>query len=187
VAVSVALVASSLCADAGGLAPTLQEMVFEFVATGADAQYSSDEIAMVKELQLLSYTLLWQRLGAAKAYFTWLSLSSFDLQRMTKKGADWSAVSTSGGVIGGGVIGGGVTASASADGIREFAGRSRAPLDASRLESVSGATAPDPSPSRITLSPPSGLGNNRVAPAEQGLASVTATLASVTELGGDAV
>ena len=40
---------------------------------------------MMRELQSAAFMALRHRFGAVKAYFLWLSLDSYDLQRMTKK------------------------------------------------------------------------------------------------------
>ena len=62
-----------------------QHLVFEYVTSGADAYYTLDEFEANEELELVVFMELMTRFSLFKACMLWLSMSSLDLQRVTKK------------------------------------------------------------------------------------------------------
>lgn len=63
-------------------------MVFDYVTNGADSTYDMKEIETRSEMQYMSFMKLMSKFGKLKAFFLWLSLTSEDMERLTKKDAD---------------------------------------------------------------------------------------------------
>jgi hypothetical protein len=63
-------------------------MVFDYVTNGADSTYDMKEVETRAEMQYMSFMKLMVKFGRVKAFFLWLSLTSEDMERLTKKDAD---------------------------------------------------------------------------------------------------